>query len=517
MKIRTFALLIFAVLTCASVGAETSKSATSKRVFSFRLPDEPATLDWNKAHTTLENYLLMNLMEGLVLLDNDLKASPALAASWKITQKGTVYTFKLRDVYWSDGVKLKAQDFVTSWKRLLDPATAAEYAYLLFDIMGAEDFNAGRLKDFSKVGVHAVDEKTLVIHLARPVANWIYIPTFWVTFPLRQDLLDRYGSGWSGPGRMVTVGPFVLEKHEIDSRIILKKNPRYYRKAGNLDEVHAIIVRDDSTALSLYESGRLHFVQRLPGLEIKRLSKRPDFKKFPALKTVYLGMVNSLPGTNSQLFRRAISRAIDRSKLPELLHGGQLLAHSFIPPGMMGYSSLLGLSYDVAAAKKDLAASGFQKGAKLEMLTIAAEKELITAQYIQNELKKNLDIEIGIQTYDHKMFYAERKLRKHAFFEGTWGVDYPDPDNVLSIFTSQSGNNHLMWKNAQYDELIKKGKVAEDREKLYGQAQKLIIEEQAALLPLYYDTVSALVSSKLQGFMINPVNYMYLKGVSIDP
>lgn len=503
--------MIFAVLMSTSVGAD------SKRILSFRLPDEPATLDWNKAHTTLENYLLMNLMEGLVLLDDDLKASPALAASWKITQKGTVYTFKLRDVYWSDGVKLKAQDFVTSWRRLLDPKTAAEYAYLLFDIEGAEEFNSGKQKDFAKVGVHAVDEKTLVVKLVRPVANWIYIPTFWVTFPLRQDVVDKYGSSWSGPGRMVTVGPFVLDKHEIDARIVLKKNPRYYRKSGNLDEVHAIIVRDDSTALSLYESGRLQFVQRLPGLEIKRLSKRGDFKKYPALKTVYLGMVHSLPGTNNVHFRKAIAYAIDRSKIPELLHGGQLLARSFIPPGMMGYSSLSGLPYDVAAAKKELALSGFQKGTKIEMLTVAAEKELITAQYVQNELKKNLGIEIGIQTYDHKMFYAERKLRKHALFEGTWGVDYPDPDNVLSIFTSQSGNNHLLWSNVQYDELIKRGKTAEDREKIYAQAQKLLIDEQVALIPMYYDTVNALVSPKLHGFMINPVNYMYLRGVSIEP
>lgn len=511
MKIRTLALVIFAALMSPSAGAET------KRVLSFRLPDEPATLDWNKAHTTLENYLLMNLMEGLVLLDNDLKVSPALASSWKVTQKGKVYTFKLRDVYWSDGVKLKAQDFVTSWKRLLDPKTAAEYAYLLFDIVGAEDFNSGKLKDFSKVGVSAVDDKTLVVNLTRPVANWIYIPTFWVTFPLRQDVLDQFGNGWTGSAHMVTVGPFVLDKHEIDSRIILKKNPRYYRKTGNLDEVHAIIVRDDSTALSLYESGRLHFVQRLPGLEMKRLSKRPDFKKFPALKTVYLGMVHSLPGTRDSHFRKAIAHAIDRSKLPDLLHGGQLLAHSFIPPGMMGYSSLSGTTYDVSAAKKELELSGFRKGTKIEMLTIAAEKEMITAQYVQNELKKNLGIDIGIQTYDHKMFYAERKLRKHALFEGTWGVDYPDPDNVLSIFTSQSGNNHLLWSNAQYDELIRKGKTAEDREKIYAQAQKLLIDEQVALIPMYYDTVNALVSPKLEGFIINPVNYMYLRGVSISP
>src|SRR4051794_30637058 len=164
----------------------------------------------------------MNLMEGLVTFDSSLNVMPCLAESWKISPNGKTYTFKLRhDVKWSDGVPLKAKDFVYSWKRLISPVTAASYAYFLFDIEGAEWYYKGIVKDFNAVGIKAPDDYTLVIKLARPVAHWIYIPSFWVTFPLRQDIVEKYGEAWTKPGRMVTLGPFTLAAYDIDSKIIL--------------------------------------------------------------------------------------------------------------------------------------------------------------------------------------------------------------------------------------------------------------------------------------------------------
>ena len=164
----------------------------------MRLPGEPETLDWNKAHAAIETPIVMNVMDGLLLLDASLRVRPALAQSWTVSPNGRTYTFKLRPgVKWSDGVPLKAQDFVYSWRRLLSPETGAAYAYFLFDIEGAEWYNKGELKDFDSVGIKAVDDLTFQIKLTKPVAHWIYVPTFWVTFPMRQDLVE------SAAGRLV--------------------------------------------------------------------------------------------------------------------------------------------------------------------------------------------------------------------------------------------------------------------------------------------------------------------------
>ncbi len=161
-----------------------------KATFNFRLTGDPETLDWNRAHTAMETFLLMNLMDGLVAFDSKLKVVPALAKTWTRSDDGKTYTFKLReDVKWEDGVRLTAKDFVHSWKRLLSPTTAASYAYLLFDIEGAENFNKGTLKDFGQVGIKAPDDFTFQVKLTRAVAHWIQIPTFWVTFPLREDVV----------------------------------------------------------------------------------------------------------------------------------------------------------------------------------------------------------------------------------------------------------------------------------------------------------------------------------------
>jgi oligopeptide transport system substrate-binding protein len=180
------------------------------KTFTFRLLGDPETLDWNRAHTSVETHLLINLMEGLVSYDKDLGVIPALAETWTRSSDGKTYTFKLRKgVKWSDGVPLTAKDFVYSWKRLLSPVTSASYAYLLFEVEGAEDFYKGKSADFSTVGVSAPDDSTFVVKLRNPVAYFIHIPTFWVTFPLREDVVHSFELSHGHP-KVLDSAPDVL-------------------------------------------------------------------------------------------------------------------------------------------------------------------------------------------------------------------------------------------------------------------------------------------------------------------
>jgi oligopeptide transport system substrate-binding protein len=375
--------LILLIIALSAGGAWADKAVTpSAKVFTFRLSGEPETLDWNLAHTMIETYVLMNLMEGLVSFDSSNQIVPALAESWTISKDGKTYTFKLRkDAKWSDGVPLKAQDFVYGWKRLLSPSTAASYAYLLFDIEGAEDFNKGKVLDFSKVGIKALDERTFQAVLARPVAHWIDIPTFWVTFPMREDVVQQHGSAWARPGRMVTAGPFMLTSYDANSRIVMKANPYYSRERGNVDEVVGLIISDDSTAMKLYEAGRLDFLTDISTLDLSRLAGRPDLKTFPYLKIGYMGFaLSKYPASNVHL-RRALSMAIDKSKVGALLHGGQQPATSFVPPPLMAYSKSIGLPYDPVRAKREFKASGLDPAAplSLDLLIPNWDKQLILA------------------------------------------------------------------------------------------------------------------------------------------
>ncbi|MCM2323090.1 MAG: peptide ABC transporter substrate-binding protein, partial [Oligoflexia bacterium] len=306
--LRLFALLAVVLAAPVSEVAAAPAAPDAATTFFLRLPADPETLDWNRAHTTIETYLLMNLMEGLVAFDSNLKVTPSLAESWTISEDQRTYTFKIRKgVKWSDGVPLRAQDFVYGWKRLLSPVTAAAYAYFLYDIEGAEWFNKGKLKDFEAVGIKALDEHTFQVRLARPVAHFLSIPTFWVTFPVRQDIVEKHGSSWATPGRMATVGPYTLSSRDLDSKIVLGVNPYYYGRRGNIERIVALIVRDDATALSLYDAGKLDFVPDIPTVDLKRLSGRPDLKAFPYLKTAYMGFVtNRYPVSNVKV-RRAIA------------------------------------------------------------------------------------------------------------------------------------------------------------------------------------------------------------------
>ncbi len=490
-----------------------------KQTFTFRLLSDPETLDWNRAHTTVETWLLTNLMEGLVSHDSKMNVVPALAESWTKSPDGKTYTFKLRPgVKWSDGVPLKAADFVYSWKRLLSPVTAASYAYTLFDIDGAEEFFQGKQTDFSKVGISAPDDATLVVRLAKPVAHFIHIPTFWVTFPLRQDIVEKYGTAWSKPGRMVTVGPFELSSYDIDSKVVLTANPNYYGTHGNIDTAVGVIVKEDSTALTLYEAGKIDFLTDIAGTDLKRLEGRPDLEKFPYLKTGYLGFVVDQYPVSSVNVRRAIAMAIDKSKIGEFLHGAQTATGGFIPAGMFGYNKSIGLPFDPAAAKKELAKSGVKPGMKIDLVTTNWEKNLTLCQFIQAELKKNLGLEIGIRSFDHKTFRAQLELYSYPIFLLSWSADYPDPDNFLSVFLSTGGNNRTKWKNAQYDAKVLLARYNQNqkaRETLYDQAQKLLVEDDVPVLPLYNEPILALVNPRVKNLQVNALNSLEMKAIRL--
>lgn len=497
-------------------------TAPAPRVtFTYRITDEPESLDWNLAHSSQETWVMTNLMEGLLTFDKQFKIAPALAERWTISPDGKTYTFTLRPhVKWSDGVPLKAQDFVYGWKRLLSPLTGAFYNYLLHDIEGAEEFGTGKTSDFSTVGVKALDDRTLQVKLVRPIAHWIYVPTMWMTFPLRQDIVEKYGNSWCTPGRMVTVGPYTLESYEIGRKLVMRANPNYYGKRGNVEEVVGLVVKDDATALNLWETNRLDLIPDISSADLGRFAGRPELKTYPQIKTVYLGFVVSRFPAIYPGLRRAIAMAIDRKRVAQMLGGGKKPASSFVPPPLLAHHPIFGLKYDPAAAKAELKRSGLDltKPIKLELIHMNWDKPQAIALYIQAELKRVLGIQVELKGYDHPTFHALLDTHQFPMYVGQWAGDFPDPDNFMTLFAFGARKNRTTWRNKEFDTWVNEARGLRDERKrldLYTRAQRMLIENEAVIVPLYYDPNQVLLHTWVEGAELNPLQYLFMKHVNV--
>ncbi|MBI3542372.1 MAG: peptide ABC transporter substrate-binding protein [Deltaproteobacteria bacterium] len=515
------ATLIAAVL--ATSAASAPAHAVSPRVLRVRALGEPQSLDWTRASTWVEGFIVRNLMEGLVAINNKLEPVPQLAASWAASPDNRVYTFHLRrGVKWSDGVPLKAQHFVDSWKRLLAPETAAKYASFLFDVDGAEPFHKGTLKDFSKVGVKALDDLTLEVRLRAAISYWYWIPSFYATYPIRADLIDAEGQDWTKAGSMVTIGPFTLAAHEPQRSIRLERNQNYYGHTGNIDTIEVALVADDSMALKMYEDGRIDFTPKLASLERNRLKTRKDFRTWPDMRVVHLRMNTAKGPMSNAYLRRAVAMAVDRSKLIKLFEGLYQPATSFVPPGMAAFTTHAGLPFNVEAAKAELKKSGLEVATlpALDLLSPSFDDQVILAQFIQDELKRNLGLNVRIHILEPKRYYAPGLVHTdYAMQINFWGADFPDPDNFFSVFLTNSGLNRYGWSNPHYDELVTGARSLSkrmEREQSYFTAQKILLEDGVATVPLYYGRITGLIRQNVRGFDPGPLDWWDFKDLSVQ-
>ncbi|MCO5143474.1 MAG: peptide ABC transporter substrate-binding protein [Oligoflexia bacterium] len=495
----------------------------SKQEFNIRIHSEPPTLDWNLATDNVSITLLQNLMEGLASYNDKLEPVPALAENWKVSKDGKTYTYTLKKgIKWSDGTPLTAQHFWDSWERLLNPKTASEYAYFLFDVKGAQEYNEGKLTDSSKLGIKVVGDDKFVVTLNKRASFFPTIPTFTATFPIRKDLIAKHGDKWTMPGNMQVLGPFQLTEWKHDSKVVLQANPNYYNGKVALEKVNAYIVNEDTTAINMFESGSLHYVSRLPALEIDRLKKSPAYKNAPFLRGYYYGFNMNKPPFNDVRVRKAFAHAIDRKQIVTLLKGGQIPTTSWVPKGMPGYEPTVGLDFDPKKAKALLAEAGYPEGKGFPDVTFmfdTRDDNKVIAERLQAMWRENLNVNLKAQNEDWKVYLNRLKSDVPAMFRLGWGADYPDPDNFLNLFTSFSGNNHTQWKNKEYDNIIAKAAGEPNmakRLRLYKQAQVLLTEKDVAIIPLFIDSLNVLVSPTVKGLSLNAMDQLQLRDVKMQ-
>lgn len=514
-------LVRFLIAAALLLGACRAPAGSDADTFRMVLSNEPPTLDWSLATDSVSITVIENLMDGLTRFDQDLRPAPAVASSWDVSDHGRRYVFHLRpDVRWSDGAPVTAADFEYAWKRLLDPKTAAQYAYFLYPVANAKAYNTGALPDASTVGVRALSATELEVVLDRPIAYFPSLTTFMVTFPQRRDLIERYGDRWTDPGRLVTNGPFRLESWRHEYRLQLSANPTYYGGKPAISRVAMYVVNERTTELTLYETGDLDYAQ-LPPEAIPAFEGSPDHRRLPILRGYYAGFNVTKPPFTDPRVRRAFALALDREEFPRILRGGERAARSWVPPGMFGYEPDIGLPYDPERARRLLAEAGFPGGRGLppiEYVFNTGPVNTLIAENLQAQWKRNLGVDVRLDNVEWKVYLKRLEQDAPGMFRLGWGADYPDPDNFLALFTKDSGNNHSRWANARYDALIAEASSEPDprrRLAMYREAQRLLTEEDVPIIPLFTHVQNMLVKPWVRGLDVNAMEIMSLQGVTL--
>lgn len=502
-------------------GCSGEPTAIETQTLRIAVTTEPPTLDWSLATDGVSFNVLTNLMEGLTQYNERLEPIPAIAKRWEFSENGRVITFYLRDdVKWTDGQPVTAQQFEYSWKRLLNPNTAAQYAYFLFDIENAAEYNAGKIKDAGQVGVKALSPTVLQVRLKRPVSYFPSLTTFIVTFPQRRDVIEQHGDHWTDPEHIVTNGPFTLDQWHHEYKLVLGSNPDYYDTPPALKRIIMYVIRNPTTELTLYETGELDMAE-LPPVAIPHYRTHPEYENLPLLRGYYYGFNVTKPPFDNAKVRRALSHAIDRNKIPVILKGGQLPTASWIPKGMFGYNPNIGPAFDTLKAQTLLTEAGYSGGEKFPPFSIAYNTDpthRLIAQFVQDQWKKNLGLKVELEDQEWKVYLKKLDIDPPPVFRLGWGADFPDPDNFMNLFIATSGNNRLRWENKRYDRLIAQGAAEQNPEKrqaIYDEAQILLTETDSAIISLFVAAQNVLVKPHVKNIGLNAMEWLYLKRVRL--
>jgi oligopeptide transport system substrate-binding protein len=483
---------------------------------------EPESLDPAIVVAQADLRVVQGLFEGLTRLDpQTARPVPGLAQTWEISPDEKIYTFHLRtNLRWSTGEAITADDVVYSWLRALDPKTACDYAGQLFYIRNAEEFNAGQVKDPSSVGVRAPDKLTVRVELKSPTAFFLDLCAFPTLSVVPRRMIEKYGDRWLMARPLPSSGAFELAIWRLNDKIRLIKNSRYWDATNTQSEIIDILpVGSANTALNLYERGQADIVwdkELVPAHLADVLVKRADFHAFNYLGTYFVRFnVTHKPFDDARV-RRALALAVDKERIVrKITKAGELPASHLVPAGTVNYTSPAGLGHDPELARKLLAEAGYPGGKgfpHIEYLFNAAAgggdkiHENIAIE-LQQMWRDELGIQMDLRQVETKVFWGCQSRLDYQLSRSSWIGDYDDANTFLGMFTSGDGNNRTGWKNDRYDSYVREANQQTDvrqREKLFQQAETLLVRDEVPIIPLYfYVGINYFDTNQVQGVWQN--------------
>jgi oligopeptide transport system substrate-binding protein len=500
-----------------SKSTSSSKSGSSSKVFRLSQTTEPPTLDSSLCNSMAGADILYNIMDGL-MRNNNGKIEPGVATNFEVSDDGLTYTFHLRDdAKWSDGVTVKAGDFVYALQRLVNPDTAAGGAYMSEILKNAKAILAGKMKP-DQLGVAAPDDKTVVITLDHAAA---YFPTMLSTaayFPLRQDIVEKYGKSFaSSADKNVYNGPFVLKKWAHDSKLTLVKNDKFWNKdAVKLDEVDVFILTDQNTPIGMYESGDLDYVD-VPSASFDQYKDKATAYYTGGMDYLQINLKSNKVLANKN-FRKALSYGINRNAYAKLSRNNmnEPLSRSVLPI-MQGTSDQWGKEYpytpypldgDNTQAKTYLKKAMSELGItdvsqmtfKLNYAEADSTRKIV--ETIQAQWKQNLGIDIKLNPLPYAVLYDNQAKEDFEMMYTGWVPDYDDPNAFLELFSTGGAYNYSQYSNAEFDKYMTAAQQTTDTKTRFDAlfAAEKVVTDDLPLINLDATKAYYLHSSKLKNY-----------------
>ena len=517
-------------LVCALGSVATVSSAAelaAEQVLHKGNGAEPQTLDPHKAEGVPSSHILRDLYEGLTSEAPNGDIIPGGAASWTLSEDGTVYTFKLRpEARWSNGDPVTAMDYVYGLRRSADPVTASKYAQILAPIENAESVVAGE-RPVEDLGVTALDDFTVEIRLKAPTPYFLGLLNHSSTYPVHRATVETFGDKFSRPGNMVNNGAYVLDDWVVQSHIVLKRNPMYWGDANTtINTVYYYATEDQSSELKRYRAGELDYTYDVPVSQVGWIRDHlgDELEVSTYLGIYYFGFnVTQPPFKGNLKLRQALSMAIDRRVICEkILKPGEQPAYGFVPPGITGYESQVAGYADMtrderfAEARRLYNEAGYSEDNPLqvEIRYNTHENHKKVSLAVAAMWRAVLGVDYTLINEEWKVFLQTRKLKQDTqVFRAGWIGDYNDPYTFLELMHSKHGINDSGYNNPEYDALLAEISVQTDmdrRAKLMEQAERMLLADQP-IMPIYYYVEKGLVKPYVDGFVPNIMDHHYTK------
>lgn len=493
---------------------------------------EPESLDPAIITGQPDGRVVGGLFEGLTRLDpQTARPVPAIAEHWEISPDGLTYTFHIRtNALWSTGEPIRADDVVYSWIRALNPLTASDYAGQLYYVKNGEEFNMGKIKDPSLVGVHALDPFTVRVELNHPTAFFLDLCAFQTLCVVPRQTIEKYGDHWLAARPLPCSGAYELGYWRLNDKIRLIKNTNYWDAANTQSEIIDLLpVGTPNGALNLYTHGQADIVwdkELVPSELVDVLLQRPDFHTFNYLGTYFMRFNVTKKPFDDPRVRRALGLAMDRERIvKKITRAGEQPATHLVPNGTANYTPPDGLGYDPALAKKLLAEAGYPGGKGFPrfsyMYNAAAGGSAKMHENIAIELQQmwrdTLGINMELRQLEWKVYLSAQSHLDYDLSRSSWIGDYNDAQTFLGMFTSNDGNNRTGWKNPRYDALIQEANEQPDlakRAKTFQEAETLLVQDEAPIVPIFfYVGINYFDTNKIQGIYENILDVHPLQAI----
>lgn len=494
---------------------------------------EVQSLDPHKIEGSPESYVSYDLLEGLAIVNTQGKVVPGVAESWE-NKDGKVWTFHLRkNAQWSNGAPVTAQDFVYSWRRLVNPKTASPYAsYLQYGhVENVDDIIAGK-KTPDQLGVKALDDHTLQVTLTKSVPFFDQLLVYPALSPVYPPVVEKYGDQWTLPQHWVGNGAYTLQDHIVNERIVVVRNPKYWDNAHTvINKVTFLPIDSEVNDVNrFYSAGGSDMSYNNLPIELFRKLKKDnpqDLHVDPYLCTYFYELNNKKAPFDDARVRTAIKLGLDRDIIVnKVLAQGQTPAYSLTNPATQGIDVTQPAWYKETQAqrneqaKKLLQEAGYGPGHPLTFTLLYNTSDLhkklaIAAASIW---KKNLGVNVQLENQEWKTYLDSRHQGAYQMSRAGWCGDYNEPSAFLNTMQTGDSNNTAFYSDAAFDQALKDASNATDSSQRASDYQKAeqILDKDSGIVPVFYYASTRLVKPYVGGYTgKDPLDHIYDKNLYI--